>query len=45
MGTETRWRAEKRELDEVLGSAAWMSLRYVDDSGATCAYKVKQLIN
>lgn len=30
VGAETRWRAEKR------GSATWVSLGYVDDSGATC---------
>lgn len=30
VGTETRWRAEKR------GSVTWVSLGYVDDSGATC---------
>lgn len=29
----------------VLGSVAWMSLRYVDDSGTTYSYKVKQLID
>ena len=30
VGAETRWRAEKR------GSATWVSLGYVDDSGAMC---------
>lgn len=30
VGAETRWRAEKR------GSATWVCLGYVDDSGATC---------